>query len=121
MEVKASGRFGKVWKASMAGHNSYVAVKILPLRERASWKLEQEIYSLPLMADSEWVLRFICARTHEQSEADNLQLWLVSEYIELGSLYDYLKVKINKVSNCVPYLRICTQKRTSILVNREIL
>ncbi|CAG7730292.1 unnamed protein product [Allacma fusca] len=91
VEVKASGRYGKVWKASMAGSNSYVAVKILPLREKASWKLEQDIYSLPLMIESEWIVRFICAKTHQPSDVDNLQLWLVSEYLEHGSLYDYLK------------------------------
>lgn len=88
--MKAQGRFGSVWKASMAGNNNYVAVKILPLREKASWKLEQEVYSLPLMCDSEWILGFFGAQTH--TDGDNTQLRLISEYLEHGSLYDYLKV-----------------------------
>jgi len=91
VEVKAAGRFGHVWKASMTGQNSFVAVKILPLRERASWKLEQEIYSLPLMGSTDWILKFYESRT--VAEGENLQLWLISEYLEKGSLYDYLKVR----------------------------
>ncbi|ODM91724.1 Activin receptor type-2A [Orchesella cincta] len=94
VEMKAQGRFGSVWKASMAGNNNYVAVKILPLREKASWRLEQEVYSLPLMCDSEWVLGFFGARTH--TDGDNSQLWLISEYLEYGSLYDYLKGNVLK-------------------------
>jgi serine/threonine protein kinase len=88
--MKASGRFGSVWKARMVGQESFVAVKILPLREKASWKLEQEVYSLPLLTESEFILGFFGARRN--FDGDNLQLWLVSEYIEMGSLYDYLKV-----------------------------
>lgn len=93
MEKKAQGRFGSVWKASMAGQNNYVAVKILPLREKASWKLEQEVYSLSLMGDSKWILGFFGTRIH--TEGENPQLWLISEYLEHGSLYDYLKVFIS--------------------------
>ena len=92
VEIKASGRFGKVWRGTLAGSSSYVAVKIISLREKTSWILEQEVYALPLMSQSEYVLRYICARTFEQPETDNLQLWLVTEYLDNGSLYDYLKV-----------------------------
>ena len=90
VEVKAAGRFGHVWKAAMAGYSSFVAVKILPFRERASWKLEQEVYSLPLMGTTDWILNFYGAR--HVAEGESLQLWLISEYLEQGSLYDYLKV-----------------------------
>lgn len=80
----------------MAGNNNYVAVKILPLREKASWKLEQEVYSLPLMCDSEWILGWYGARTHV--DGDNIQLWMITEYLEHGSLYDYLKGNVLKWS-----------------------
>jgi len=74
----------------MAGNNSYVAVKILPLREKASWKLEQEVYSLNMMSECDYIVKFFGVKYH--ADGDNLQLWLVSEYIELGSLYEHLKV-----------------------------
>lgn len=89
VEMKAQGRFGSVWKATMVGQPDWVAVKILPLREKTSWRLEQEVYSLPLMCDSKLILGYFGAR----SEPDNMQLWLISEYITNGSLYDYLKVR----------------------------
>jgi len=90
LEVKAAGRFGHVWKAAMAGHSKFVAVKILPFREKASWQLEQDVYQLPLMNSTNWILNFYGARRWPDGE--QLQLWLISEYLEQGSLYDYLKV-----------------------------
>jgi serine/threonine protein kinase len=90
VELKATGRFGSVWKAEMVGRQEedYVAVKILPMREKTSWRLEQEVYSLPLMCDSKLILGYFGSR----SDPENMQLWLISEYISRGSLYDYLKV-----------------------------
>lgn len=84
IEVKASGRFGCVWKAQM-GDDSVVAVKIFPPSDRQSWLAERSFYSLPQVASNCSMLRFIGA---EMSGSD---YWLVTEFHELGSLYDYLK------------------------------
>ena len=84
---QARGRFGAVWKAQMSQTES-VAVKIFPLADKQSWITEQEIYSLPALKHDN-ILSFIGA----EKRGDNLsmELWLVTEYHPLGSLYDYLK------------------------------
>lgn len=89
MEIKARGRFGAVWKAQFL--TEYVAVKIFPLQDKSSWKTEQDIYQLPLMKH-ENILRFIAV----EKRGDNLntELWLITEFHENGSLYDFLKGNI---------------------------
>ncbi|GAB6032062.1 hypothetical protein CHUAL_010428 [Chamberlinius hualienensis] len=89
IEIKARGRFGAVWKAQMM--NEYVAVKILPVQERQSWAVEQEIYTLPQMKN-ENILSFIGA----ERRGDNLQAeyWLITAFHEKGSLFDYLKANL---------------------------
>lgn len=84
LEVKASGRFGCVWKAQMC-NGSAVAVKILPSSDRQSWLTECGFYSLPQIATNGTILRFIGA------EMNGCDYWLVTDYHEHGSLYDYLK------------------------------
>ena len=68
-----------------------VAVKIFPLADKQSWITEQEIYSLPALKHDN-ILSFIGA----EKRGDNLsmELWLVTEYHPLGSLYDYLKAHL---------------------------
>ena len=84
LEVKASGRFGCVWKAQM-GSGRVVAVKIFPPSDRQSWLAERDFYCLEHVGSNAGILRFIGA---EMSGSD---YWLVTEYHEHGSLYDYLK------------------------------
>jgi len=84
LEVKASGRFGCVWKAQMCD-GSVVAVKIFPPSDRQSWLIERAFYSLPKVAGNTGILRFIGA------EMSGTDYWLVTDYHEHGSLYDYLK------------------------------
>ena len=86
-EVKARGRFGCVWKAQLL--NETVAVKIFPVQEERSWRTEVEIYSLAQLNTHDNVLRFIAAE--KRGDNINVELWLISEFHELGSLYDYLK------------------------------
>jgi len=84
LEVKASGRFGCVWKAQ-ACDGSVVAVKVFPPSDRQSWMMERDFYSLPQVGGSSGILRFIGA------EMNGADCWLVTDYHEHGSLYDYLK------------------------------
>lgn len=80
-----NGRFGNVWLGIRQGEN--VAVKIFFSRDEASWKREIEIYSTVIMRH-ENILGFFGADV--TSENGFTQLWLVTDYCELGSLYDYL-------------------------------
>lgn len=86
IELKARGRFGAVWKAQML--TDYVAVKIFPLQDRQSWATEQDIYNLPQMKH-ENVLKYIAAQ--KRGGNLNIELWLITEFHEHGSLADYLK------------------------------
>ena len=48
LELRAHGRFGKVWKACVL--DELMAVKIFPLHDKHSWLTEQDIYHLPQMS-----------------------------------------------------------------------
>jgi len=85
VEVKAHGRFGTVWKAQLSGDVNAVAVKVFPLHARRSWNSEQRFYSLPHVRDCANILRFIGV------ESRDTELWLITEYHDVGSLGDYLK------------------------------
>ncbi|KAK0142291.1 TGF-beta receptor type-1 [Merluccius polli] len=106
-ESIGKGRFGEVWRGKWRGEE--VAVKIFSSREERSWFREAEIYQT-VMLRHENILGFIAAdnkgpRSHscflqEQWHRENVmvlinngtwtQLWLVSDYHEHGSLFDYL-------------------------------
>lgn len=86
IELRARGRFGSVWKAQLL--SEYVAVKIFPQQERQSWLTEQDIYNLPQM-NHDNILRFIASEKREENPT--IELWLLTEFHENGSLFDYLK------------------------------
>ena len=87
LEIKARGRFGCVWKAQMV--NEEVAVKIFPQQDRQSWLKENDIYTLPQLNGHPNILRYIGAE--KRGDNLNMDLWLITEFHERGSLYDYLK------------------------------
>jgi len=93
VEMKARGRFGSVWKGQIIGgeqiHAGVVAIKVFPLQDRASWCAEQDFYTIVHGSLHANVLRFIAAE--KRSIAGATELWLITEYHERGSLYDYLK------------------------------
>ncbi|CAL9690322.1 unnamed protein product [Knipowitschia caucasica] len=79
------GRFGEVWRGKWRGED--VAVKIFSSRDERSWFREAEIYQT-VMLRHDHILGFIAADNKDNGSWT--QLWLVSEYHEHGSLYDYL-------------------------------
>ncbi|XP_006815938.1 TGF-beta receptor type-1-like [Saccoglossus kowalevskii] len=85
VEQIGKGRFGEVWRGRWRGEN--VAVKIFSSREERSWFREAEIYQT-VMLRNENILGFIAADNKDNGTWT--QLWLVSDYHENGSLYDYL-------------------------------
>ena len=76
-----------------------VAVKVFPLQDRASWNTEREFFALPAVNNHENVLHFIAAE--KRGDNLNMELWLISEFHEKGSLYDYLK------GNLVTWPELC--------------
>uniref|UniRef100_A0A3Q3BMV0 Activin receptor type-1C n=1 Tax=Haplochromis burtoni TaxID=8153 RepID=A0A3Q3BMV0_HAPBU len=84
-ETIGKGRYGEVWRGKWRGED--VAVKIFSSRDERSWFREAEIYQT-VMLRHENILGFIAADNKDNGSWT--QLWLVSEYHEHGSLYDYL-------------------------------
>ncbi|XP_062375261.1 activin receptor type-2B-like [Sardina pilchardus] len=96
LEIKARGRFGCVWKAQLM--SEHVAVKIFPIQDKQSWQNERDIFLTPGMGH-ENLLHFIAA----EKRGTNLQmeLWLITEFHERGSLMDHLK------GNAVSWADLC--------------
>ncbi|XP_073768550.1 activin receptor type-1C isoform X3 [Danio rerio] len=84
-ETIGKGRFGEVWRGKWRGED--VAVKIFSSRDERSWFREAEIYQT-IMLRHDNILGFIAADNKDNGSWT--QLWLVSEYHEHGSLFDYL-------------------------------
>lgn len=83
IDVKARGRFGKVWRAQL--HDRIVAVKTFDQTEKLSWQNEQDIFLTPLMTSHDNILKFLTASKRGE------ELWLITEFFERGSLADYIK------------------------------
>ncbi|XP_059560378.1 activin receptor type-1C isoform X6 [Myotis daubentonii] len=95
-EIVGKGRFGEVWHGRWCGED--VAVKIFSSRDERSWFREAEIYQT-VMLRHENVLGFIAADNKDNGTWT--QLWLVLEYHEQGSLYDYLNRNIVTVAGMI--------------------
>ncbi|XP_041364956.1 bone morphogenetic protein receptor type-1B-like [Gigantopelta aegis] len=80
------GRYGEVWKGKWRGEN--IAVKIFFTTEEASWFRETELYQTVLLRHDN-ILGFIAADI--KGTGSWTQLFLITDYHENGSLYDYLK------------------------------
>ncbi|KPM10652.1 TGF-beta receptor type-1-like protein [Sarcoptes scabiei] len=92
LEIIGKGRFGEVWRGRWRGE--CVAVKIFSSRDEQSWFREVEIYQTVMLRNDN-ILGFIAADNKDKLKifSDNgtwTQLWLVTDYHERGSLFDYL-------------------------------
>lgn len=85
LDCIGKGRYGEVWRGIWQGEN--VAVKIFFSKDEASWKRETEIYSTILLRH-ENILGYIASDMTSRNSCT--QLWLVTHYLEIGSLYDHL-------------------------------
>ncbi|XP_026467222.1 activin receptor type-1 [Ctenocephalides felis] len=84
-ECIGKGRYGEVWRGVLYGEN--VAVKIFFSRDEASWRRETEIYSTILLRH-DCILRYLGSDMISRNSCT--QLWLLTHYHPLGSLYDHL-------------------------------
>ncbi len=82
------GRYGEVWKGEWRGE--FVAVKIFSTAVEKSWFREVEIFQT-VMLRHENILGFIAADNKDNGTWT--QLWLITEYMENGSLFDYLSTR----------------------------
>merc|ERR1719187_1814474 len=99
-ECVGKGRFGEVWKGRWRGEN--VAVKIFSSRDEKSWFREAEIYQT-VMLRHENILGFIAA--DNKDEVTWTQLWLVTDYHQHGSLFDYLSKQTVSPDTCIAMAR----------------
>merc|ERR1719187_238840 len=84
-ECIGKGRYGEVWRGIWNGES--IAVKIFFSRDEASWLRETEIYSTTLLRH-ENILGYIGSDCTSRNSCT--QLWLVTHYHPLGSLFDHL-------------------------------
>ncbi|XP_054613443.1 bone morphogenetic protein receptor, type IBb isoform X2 [Dunckerocampus dactyliophorus] len=87
------GRYGEVWMGKWRGER--VAVKVFFTTEEESWFRETEIYQTFLMRHDN-ILGFIAADI--KGTGSWTQLYLITDYHENGSLYDYLRSNTLDVS-----------------------
>ena len=84
-ECIGKGRFGEVRRGVWRGSN--VAVKIFSSLDEKSWVREVEVYQTSMLRHDN-ILGFIAADNKDDGTCT--QLWLITHYMEKGSLYDYL-------------------------------
>ncbi|CAG0878712.1 unnamed protein product [Darwinula stevensoni] len=89
VDVIGKGRFGEVWHGKWKSEK--VAVKIFSTLEEESWRREVEIYHTANL-HHESILTFIAA--DNKDDGLRTQLWLVTAYHPLGTLYDFLSQNV---------------------------
>ncbi|XP_030623182.1 serine/threonine-protein kinase receptor R3 isoform X2 [Chanos chanos] len=114
VECVGKGRYGEVWRGTWMGES--VAVKIFSSRDEQSWFRETEIYNT-VQLRHENILGFIASDM--TSKNSSTQLWLVTHFHELGSLYDFLQYSSLEPEGC---LRMCLSVASGLVhLHTEIL
>jgi len=88
------GRFGEVWKGLW--REEEVAVKIFFTTEESSWARETELYQSVLLRH-DGILGYIASDI--KGTGSWTQLFLITEYHENGSLYDFLQTHVLDVED----------------------
>lgn len=84
-ECIGKGRYGEVHCGVWQGED--VAIKIFYARDESSWLQETQIYNSVLLRH-EYILAYY--GSDMISKDDRTELWLITQFHPLGSLYDYL-------------------------------
>merc|ERR1719282_1354530 len=105
-EVIGRGRFGEVRRGEWRGSN--VAVKIFSSLDEKSWVREVEVYQTSMLRHDN-ILGFIAADNKDDGTCT--QLWLITHYMEKGSLYDYLTLHTVTADQAV---KICLDIATGL-------
>ena len=92
-EVIGSGRYGQVYLGEY--RDEHVAVKIFSTVDEESWNREKDIYSIVLIRN-DYILGYIAADMISNNGVT--ELWLITQYHPLGSLYDFLSVSDVKLT-----------------------
>ncbi|CAB3410004.1 unnamed protein product [Caenorhabditis bovis] len=95
-----NGRFGTVYCGSW--HFEQVAVKVFNSCDEMAYLREVMIYETKMLRHPN-ILRFIGNDRADYGE--NSELWLVTEYHPLGSVYDYLLKNTIDVKQCFDFIR----------------
>ncbi|XP_050671600.1 activin receptor type-1 [Leptidea sinapis] len=85
IERIGKGRYGEVWRGSWYADS--VAVKIFFSRDEDSWRRETEIYSTVLLRHDN-ILAYVGSDMTSRNSCT--QLWLITHFHPLGSLYEHL-------------------------------
>ncbi|XP_059056005.1 activin receptor type-1-like [Achroia grisella] len=79
------GRYGEVWRGAWCADS--VAVRIYFSRDEARWRRETEVYSTALLRHDN-LLAYV--GSDMTSRGSCTQLWLITHFHPLGSLYEHL-------------------------------
>jgi len=106
-ECIGRGRFGEVCIGEWRGEK--VAVKIFLSRDEASWQRETEVYRTSMLRHTN-LLRWIAS--DNKDTGTSTQLWLITEWLPHGSLYDYLERSSVDQLICLQFIRSIAQGLT---------
>nr|QXY82388.1 TGF-beta receptor type I HduTGFbRIb [Halisarca dujardinii] len=81
------GRYGEVWVGKW--FDKEVAVKKFAFCDKESWTREREIYETDMLRN-EYILTYLAADMYEREFSSCLEMWMVTDFHEHGSLFDYL-------------------------------
>uniref|UniRef100_A0AC35GN68 Receptor protein serine/threonine kinase n=1 Tax=Panagrolaimus sp. PS1159 TaxID=55785 RepID=A0AC35GN68_9BILA len=84
-KLVGNGKFGKVYDGIYRGEK--VAIKKFSANHSNSWKRETEVYQAASLKNP-CILQWV--GSDEQTVMQIPEYWLITEYLELGNLFDYL-------------------------------